>query len=107
MNQRGIIAYVPGTAKDFVLCRKVKWTDRDEARAVLLRRYFKAFGPATMDDCAYFTGWKKREILDVIEKSGVRLKSTYAKIRNIFSRTACPIWVKFRGVSSWPGSTSC
>jgi hypothetical protein len=84
MNRRGIIAYVPGTAKNFVLCGKVKWMDRDKARAGLLRRYFKAFGPATADDCAYFTGWKKRDILGVIEKYNIRLKSVRFGDREYF-----------------------
>jgi hypothetical protein len=90
MNQRGMIAYVPGSAKDFVLCGKVEWMDRDGARAVLLRRYFKAFGPATMDDCAYFTGWKKREIQDVIEKHDVRLKSVLCGNREYFFADSLP-----------------
>jgi hypothetical protein len=84
MNQRGMIAYAPGTAKDFVLCGEVKWMDRDKARAVLLRRYFKAFAPAAMDDCAYFTGWKKREIQGVIEKHDIRLKSVLCGNREYF-----------------------
>jgi hypothetical protein len=58
--------------------------DRDKARAVLLRRYFKAFGPAAMDDCAYFTGWKKREILDIVEKHDVRLNSVLCENREYF-----------------------
>jgi hypothetical protein len=90
MNQRGMIAYVPGTAKDFVLCRGVEWTDRDKARAVLLRRYFKAFGPATMDDCAYFTGWKKREILDAAQKHDVRLNSVLCENREYFFAGSLP-----------------
>ncbi|MDR1966960.1 MAG: winged helix DNA-binding domain-containing protein, partial [Synergistaceae bacterium] len=47
MNRRGLIAYRPGTAKTFMICENVAFTDTDAARAVLLRRYFKAFGPAT------------------------------------------------------------
>jgi hypothetical protein len=90
MNQRGIIAYVPGTAKDFILCGEVEWMDRDDARAVLLRRYFKAFGPATIDDCAYFTGWKKREILDVAQKHNVRLKSILCGNREYFYADSLP-----------------
>jgi hypothetical protein len=90
MNQRGMIAYAPGSAKDFVLCGKVEWMDRDDARAVLLRRYFKAFGPATMNDCAYFTGWKKREIQDVIEKQDVRLKSVLRDNREYFYSDRLP-----------------
>jgi hypothetical protein len=90
MNQRGIIAYVPGTAKNFVLCRDVEWMDRDKARAVLLRRYFKAFGPATMDDCAYFTGWKKREILDAVEKHDIQLNSILYENREYFFAESLP-----------------
>jgi hypothetical protein len=90
MNRRGMIAYVPGTAKDFVLCRGVEWIDRYKARAVLLRRYFKAFGPATLDDCAYFTGWKKREILDAVERHDVRLNSVLCENREYFFTGSLP-----------------
>ncbi|GHV34955.1 hypothetical protein FACS1894187_06630 [Synergistales bacterium] len=84
MNRRGMIAYAPGTAKNFVLCRDVKRMEQDEARAVLLRRYFKSFGPATMEDCAYFTGWKKREIQSVIEKHGIQLNPVLCEAREYF-----------------------
>jgi hypothetical protein len=90
MNRRGMIAYVPGTAKDFVLCGKVKWMDRDKARAVLLRRYFRTFGPASLEDCAYFTGWKKREILNVVEKHSIRLKSVLCEDREYFYAGSLP-----------------
>jgi hypothetical protein len=90
MNRRGMIAYAPGTAKDFILCRKVEWMGVDEARAVLLRRYFKAFGPATEEDCAYFTGWKKREIRDIAEKYGVRLNSVPCGDREYFFADSLP-----------------
>ncbi|MDR1482549.1 MAG: winged helix DNA-binding domain-containing protein [Synergistaceae bacterium] len=90
MNRRGMIAYVPGTAKNFVLCRSVEWMDKDKARALLLRRYFTAFGPATMDDCAYFTGWKKREILDDVEKHDVQLNSILCENREYFFAEGLP-----------------
>ena len=64
--------------------------DRDNARAVLLRRYFKTFGPATMDDCAYFTGWKKREILYTIEKHDIRLNSILCENREYFLTGGLP-----------------
>ena len=64
--------------------------DRDNARAVLLRRYFKTFGPATMDDCAYFTGWKKREILYTIEKHDIRLNSILCENREYFFADSLP-----------------
>ena len=97
MNQRGMIAYVPGSAKNFVPCRDVEWMDKDKARAVLLRRYFKAFGPATVDDCAYFTGWKKREILYTIEKHDVRLNSTLCENREYFFADSLPDTGKIPG----------
>jgi hypothetical protein len=56
----------------------------------LLRRYFKAFGPATMDDCAYFTGWKKREIQGVIEKYDIRLKSILCENREYLYTDSLP-----------------
>jgi hypothetical protein len=90
MNRRGLIAYAPGTAKNFVLCRDVEWMDRDEARAVLLRRYFKGFGPATMEDCAYCTGWKKWEIKDVIKKHGIHLNSVLCENKGYFFADSLP-----------------
>jgi hypothetical protein len=64
--------------------------ERDEARAVLLRRYFKGFGPATMEDCAYFTGWKKREIQNVIEKYDIRLNSVLCENKEYFFADSLP-----------------
>ncbi|GHV51134.1 hypothetical protein FACS1894216_04570 [Synergistales bacterium] len=84
MSRRGLIAYAPGTAKDFAVCRDVCWMERDEARAILLRRYFKTFGPATIEDCAYFTGWKKRELLSVIEKFNMALSVISCENREYF-----------------------
>ncbi|MDR3229906.1 MAG: winged helix DNA-binding domain-containing protein [Synergistaceae bacterium] len=75
MSRRGMIAYHPGTAKNFVPCVGVEYMDRDQARAILLRRYFRRFGPATLEDCAAFTGYKKREIAGVVEKHGIALRS--------------------------------
>jgi hypothetical protein len=61
MSRRGLIAYHPGTEKKFVLCPRISWMEKDQARRVLLRRYFRTFGPATIEDYLYFTGYKKRE----------------------------------------------
>jgi hypothetical protein len=68
MSRRGLIAYQCGTAKEFVPCGNIQWLDRDEARAVLLRRYFQAFGPASIEDCVYFTGYKRREIVALMNR---------------------------------------
>ncbi len=75
MCDRGMIAYETGTAKRFVPLNPVTFTGRDEARMTLISRYFSAFAPATLDDCAAFTGYGKREVVRLIEKSGLPLKS--------------------------------
>jgi hypothetical protein len=72
---RGMIAYDIGTAKRFVICDNVKFFSKKEARATLIRRYFKAFGPATIEDCASFTHYSKTEILRLIEEYNIPLKS--------------------------------
>ena len=75
MNRRGMIAYRPGTEKKFLTCPGVKFMDRDTARASVLRRYFRAFGPAMMEDCAAFTGFKKREIQSLVKNCGITLQT--------------------------------
>ncbi|MDR1612007.1 MAG: winged helix DNA-binding domain-containing protein [Planctomycetota bacterium] len=77
MCQRGMIAYAPGTAKRFVACDDFRPLDRDAARAEILRRYFAHLGPATMDDCANFTGFRKKTILGVLEKQPLPLQSVH------------------------------
>lgn len=61
MADRGLIAYAMGTDKRFVLPGPVAWMDRDKARLTLLMRYFTHFGPATLADCAAFTGYGMTE----------------------------------------------
>lgn len=75
MSDNGMIAYDIGTAKRFVICTNIKFIDRSEARAAFIKRYFNAFGPATIEDCAYFTGYSKREILRLIEEYSIQLKT--------------------------------
>jgi acyl-CoA synthetase (AMP-forming)/AMP-acid ligase II len=75
MCDRGMIAYDIGTAKRFVVCKDIKFLGMEEARGTLIKRYFKAFAPATIDDCARFTGYKKREVLRLIEENSIPLKS--------------------------------
>lgn len=75
MAHRGMIAYAPGTAKRFVACDGVRFTDRDKARATLLERYFRHLGPATMDDCAVFTGFGKKTVADILAKYPLPLES--------------------------------
>lgn len=75
MSDRGLIAYAPGTEKRFVLPEEPGWMDRDAARRILLERYFTHFGPATVEDCAAFTGYRVKEVWDLLRKSGLPFKS--------------------------------
>jgi hypothetical protein len=75
MSRRGLIAYQCSTAKEFVSCGDIQWPERDEARAVLLRRYFQAFGPASIEDCMYFTGYRRREIDTLLNQFEITLRS--------------------------------
>src|SRR5690606_26048148 len=63
------------TAKRFLALRDLELMDRDDARASLIQRYFRSFAPATIGDCARFTGYPKGEILRLVEKTGIPLRS--------------------------------
>lgn len=80
---RGLIAYAPGTAKRFVTCSP-HLLDKEKAREEVLRRYFHSFGPATLTDCAYFTGFRKREVAALVEKTGLPLRSITYQGREYF-----------------------
>lgn len=75
MCYRGMIAYDIGTAKRFVICENVKFLSMDDARAALILRYFKAFGPATIKDCTGFTFYTQKEIFRLIEEYNIPVKS--------------------------------
>ncbi|MDR1535189.1 MAG: winged helix DNA-binding domain-containing protein [Planctomycetota bacterium] len=75
MAKRGLIAYVSGTAKRFVACGDVALMDWEEASAILLERYFRYLGPATMADCANFFGCRGRTLLELLKKRPLPLKS--------------------------------
>lgn len=75
MCYRGMIAYEIGTTKRFVICDNVRFPSMEDARATLLQRYFKAFGPATIKDCTSFTFYTKKEILRLVEEYNIPLNS--------------------------------
>ena len=75
MCERGLIAYDCGAGKRFVPLEDIVFWEKDAARAEIVRRYFWAFGPAAIQDCQYFTYYKRAEILGLIEKFGIPLKS--------------------------------
>ncbi len=75
MCERGMTAYETGTAKRFVALEPMPFLDRDEARITVIRRYFAAFGPATVQDCAFFLGYRVRDVLNLLEKAGLPLQT--------------------------------
>lgn len=75
MADRGLIAYCPGTEKRFLLPDEPVWMEKDEARLVMLQRYFERFGPATKEDCAAFTGYRITEIRELLRQGKLPLNS--------------------------------
>lgn len=73
MSDRGLVAYRPGTQKRFVLPDKVVFWELETARLEILTRYFRAYGPATLQDCAAFTGYGM------------------AETRRLFQKLSCPL----------------
>jgi hypothetical protein len=84
MSRRGLIAYQCGTAKEFVPCENIQWLESDEARAILLRRYFQAFGPASIEDCVYFTGYKRRDISALMSRFEISSQSVSLEGKDYF-----------------------
>lgn len=62
MCWRGELACATGTEKRYLVPKKPLIMDRDEARGILIRRYFQHFGPATLQDCRTFFGYKQTEL---------------------------------------------
>lgn len=75
MCYRGMIAYQPGTTKHFVACDDFQPMCPDQARAEILTRYFRHLGPATLQDCAAFTGYKMKTLKAALEKHPLPLES--------------------------------
>jgi hypothetical protein len=84
MSRRGLIAYQPGTAKFFMPCPPLQTLPRDEARAVLLRRYFETYGPAALEDALSFTGWRRREVNALIKDFDIKLRGIPCGGRDYF-----------------------
>ena len=72
MSDRGLIAYRPGAGKRFFLPEPPEWMDRDEARRILLERYFRRFSPASAEDCATFTGFGLPEVRGLMKTLPLR-----------------------------------
>ncbi len=74
MCDRGLIAYVPGTEKRFFLPKEPGWMEQEEARLILLRRYFLRFGLASLEDCAAFFGYRMTELRELLRRGALPLK---------------------------------
>ena len=75
MCDRGELVYEPGTDRRFsVPPEPVDWRPRDEARAELVGRYFERYGPATLQDCASFLGYRVSEVAELARRSALPLR---------------------------------
>lgn len=69
----GLVVFGPPRGGSTTFVRRDQWLDTPpthdpvEARCELLRRYLRAFGPATVQDFAYWLGVANRDIGDVCE----------------------------------------
>ena len=61
LAQRGLVAFRDMTSRDFDLISAEPTQTRDDVLPGLLRRYFAAYGPATLADAAWFLGLWKQE----------------------------------------------
>ncbi|MDR1570538.1 MAG: winged helix DNA-binding domain-containing protein [Oscillospiraceae bacterium] len=75
MNQRGMIAMHPDTEKRFVPLENVEWMDKYKARAILFRRYFQTYGPASVYDLAAFMGLRMSEVNETLRADFPPLES--------------------------------
>ncbi|MCC8165011.1 MAG: winged helix DNA-binding domain-containing protein [Planctomycetes bacterium] len=75
MCRRGLIAYAPDTGKRFVPLDDFKPMPMAKARAILLERYFRHLGPATIQDAAWFFRLPQKTIRAAIEKAAMPLRT--------------------------------
>lgn len=75
MCERGMLVYEPGAVKRFMVPPEPPvWMPRDEARAEMVRRYFAHYGPATVQDCAAFLGYRSTEVAGLIRRAALPLR---------------------------------
>lgn len=76
---------------------------RQEARAMLVERYIKAFGPVTEEDIAWWTGFKKadlKEALETIEKKLLPMKISGSDREYLMSESDFKQLVKFKPLTT-------
>lgn len=69
----GNIAYDASTAKRFVNLEPFEKTEKRIARANMIKEYFMNYGPATLTDCVYFTGYKLKEVRELLVEFNIEL----------------------------------
>ena len=75
MCDRGELVYEAGTDRRFCAPPEpVAWMPRDEARAELVGRYFESYGPATLQDCACFLGYRASEVAELVRRAALPLR---------------------------------
>lgn len=67
MAWRGMLVCCTGTDKRYRIPQDVSFMDPDEARRILLSRYFTSYGPATVKDCAAFFGMKMIQLKPLLQ----------------------------------------
>lgn len=76
MCWRGMLVCGTGTDKRYHLPGGVRWMDRDDARRILVRRYFETFGPAARRDCAAFFGYPAAELKPILDEILPQMQET-------------------------------
>lgn len=73
MCLQGLIAYKPTNKKEFIVLDPIEFIDHKEARAKVIEQYFKVYGPASLQDCRGYTGYKITEIKQLIKSFDIEL----------------------------------
>lgn len=85
MCHRGFIAYKNSTKKEFIALDSLQFLEKPAARAKVLATYFAAYGPATLQDAMYFTGYKRKEIEQLIANHDIPLESIRINSKEYFT----------------------
>ncbi|MDO4355729.1 MAG: winged helix DNA-binding domain-containing protein [Clostridia bacterium] len=103
MCWRGQLACRTGTEKRYMVPNPPERMERDEARRVLIRRYFDHFGPATVQDCQAFFGYRMTELHPLLDEILPELHRTeidgrtYYHARPLIEEAALPECVLLPG----------
>ncbi len=74
--------WLPGVAPDTI--------DPKEAMRLLIERYVAAYGPVTVDDIRWWTGWTKTETVETVE--GIDLSEPGHALEDLAGLRLLPVW---------------